>query len=211
MIRGSTPGDTFLRTSSRFLIWLEEQNAAGLRAFISLYFTFWLRMNLRKAVCACKDLIFVAEIIFESSAPVGTGLRITHLTQDRSQKSKQEEKLNSGSEYLMDKQETVSAKSPTRAVRFWKSGKWFPCCECSLSGWLPINIRLWHFRPSGAFCYSVPVLAHLMCSTTFKSKKIKIISCLLTSGPIFLQKQKLLSDYIMFASNIQQSQFTITN
>lgn len=205
MIRGSTPGVTFLRTSSRFLIWLEEQNAAGLRAFISLYFTFWLRMNLRKAVCACKDLIFDAEIIFESSAPVGTGLRITHSTQDRSQKNKQEEKPNSGSEYLMDKQETVSAKSPTRAIRFWKSGKWFPCRECRLSSWLPINMRLWHFRPSGAFCYSVPVWAHLMCCATFKSKKIKIISCLLTSSPIFLQKQKLLSDYAMRASNIQQS------
>lgn len=37
-------------------------------------------MNLRKAVCACKDLIFVAEIILELSAPVGTALRITHLT-----------------------------------------------------------------------------------------------------------------------------------
>lgn len=82
-------------------------------------------MNLRKAVCACKDLIFIAKIIFESSAPVGTGLRVTHSTQDRSQKNKQEEKLNGGSEYLMDKQEIVSAKSPTRAIPFWKSGKWF--------------------------------------------------------------------------------------
>lgn len=73
----------------------------------------------------------------------------------------------------MDKQETVSAKSPTRAVRFWKSGKWFPGCECSLS-WLPINIRLWHFRPSRAFCYSVPVLAHLLCCTAFKSKQYHV-------------------------------------
>lgn len=53
-------------------------------------------MNLGKAVCACKDLSFVAEITFESSAPVGTGLRITHLTQDRSQKNKQGENWTVG-------------------------------------------------------------------------------------------------------------------
>lgn len=55
------------------------------------------------------------------------------------------------------------------------------------------------------------IRSHLMSCTTFTPKKIKIVSCLLTSGPIFLQKQKLLSDYKYSTKLVYNYQLTESN
>lgn len=90
MIWGNTPRDTFLRTSSRFLIWLKERNAAGLLARIPLFYIL-TEDKPPKSCLWLQGRDFHCWNHFESSTLVETGPRITNLTQDRSQDNKEKQ------------------------------------------------------------------------------------------------------------------------